>query len=61
MIHTDFTSENWIYADNKVVLFGGTGGLGTRLVRRLGKKYDVAKVGSKDVDICDAIQVRNFI
>jgi len=61
MIHTDFTSENWIYADNKVVVFGGTGGVGSRLVRYLSKDYNVGKVGSKDVDICNAPAVESFL
>lgn len=61
MIHTDFSSENWFYADNKVVVFGGTGGLGSRLVRYLSKDYDVGKVGSKDVDLRDAPKVESFL
>ena len=61
MIHTDFNSENWFYADNKVVVFGGTGALGSRLVRYLSKDYDVGKLGSKDIDLCDAPKVQSFL
>ena len=33
----------------KLIVFGGTGGLGQKLIPFLEKKYDVTSVGSKDV------------
>ena len=61
MIHTDFTSENWAYADKKVFIFGGTGGLGSRLARYLARDYDVAKLGSEKVNLLDGDAVKKFI
>lgn len=44
----------------KMVVFGGTGGLGEKLLPLLTKKYNVISLGSKDVDITDFNQVLNF-
>jgi NAD(P)-dependent dehydrogenase (short-subunit alcohol dehydrogenase family) len=35
----------------KLIVFGGTGGLGQKLIPFLEKKYSVTSVGSKDIDI----------
>jgi NAD(P)-dependent dehydrogenase (short-subunit alcohol dehydrogenase family) len=44
----------------KIVVFGGTGGLGSKLVPFLEKKYDVTSVGSKDVDITSFSEVQKY-
>ncbi len=44
----------------KIVVFGGTGGLGKKLIPYLEKKYDVISLGSKNVDITDLKQVKKF-
>ena len=38
----------------KLALFGGSGGLGIKLIPLLEKKYDVIKLSSKDLDVRDA-------
>jgi len=43
-----------------LVLFGGTGGLGSKLVPLLQKKYNVISVGSKDVNLESENEVRHF-
>ena len=44
----------------KLVVFGGTGGLGIKLIPFLEKKYEVISIGSKSVDITDFNQVKKF-
>ena len=44
----------------KIVVFGGTGGLGSKLIPFLEKKYDVTSVGSKDVDITSFSEVQKY-
>lgn len=44
----------------KIVVFGGTGGLGSKLVPYLKEKYDVLALGSKDVDITSFNDVKQF-
>jgi NAD(P)-dependent dehydrogenase (short-subunit alcohol dehydrogenase family) len=44
----------------KIVVFGGTGGLGQKLIPLLKEKYEVTSVGSKDVDITSFEQVKKF-
>lgn len=44
----------------KIVVFGGTGGLGKKLVPLLRQKYDVISVGSTDVDIRSFYDVQKF-
>ena len=44
----------------KLILFGGTGGLGQKLIPFLEKKYDVTAVGSKDVDITSFSEVQKY-
>jgi NADP-dependent 3-hydroxy acid dehydrogenase YdfG len=44
----------------KIVVFGGTGGLGKKLVPFLQEKYQVTSVGSKIVDITSFEQVQKF-
>jgi len=44
----------------KIIVFGGTGGLGSKLVPLLEQKYNVVSVGSKDVDIISFDAVKHF-
>ena len=44
----------------KLILFGGTGGLGQKLIPFLEKKYNVTSVGSKDVDITSFSEVQKY-
>jgi NAD(P)-dependent dehydrogenase (short-subunit alcohol dehydrogenase family) len=44
----------------KIVVFGGTGGLGSKLIPFLEKKYDVTSVGSKNVDITSFGEVQKY-
>lgn len=44
----------------KIVVFGGTGGLGSKLIPFLEKKYNVTSVGSKDVDITSFSEVQKY-
>jgi len=44
----------------KLILFGGTGGLGQKLIPFLEKKYDVTAVGSKDVNITSFSEVQKY-
>ena len=43
-----------------IVVFGGTGGLGSKLVPFLNKKYNVISLGSKDVDVFNLKEVKEF-
>jgi len=43
-----------------IAVFGGTGGLGTKLVPLLRENYDVISLGSKDVDVINFYEVLNF-
>ncbi len=44
----------------KIIVFGGTGGLGSKLIPLLQKKYEVVSIGSKDVDITSFTSVKNY-
>ena len=44
----------------KLVIFGGTGGLGNQLVKKLESDYDLISLGSKDVDITNFLEVKKF-
>lgn len=44
----------------KIVVFGGTGGLGQKLIPLLKERYGVTSIGSKDVDITSFEQVKKF-
>ena len=44
----------------KIVVFGGKGGLGTKLVPLLKEKYEVIDLSSKDVDVTNPKEVNNF-
>ena len=44
----------------KIVVFGGTGGLGKKLIPLLEEKYTVISIGSKEVDITEFNQVQQF-
>jgi len=43
-----------------LALFGGTGGLGTKLTPMLEEKYNVISLGSKDINITDLNEVLDF-
>jgi NAD(P)-dependent dehydrogenase (short-subunit alcohol dehydrogenase family) len=44
----------------KLVLFGATGGLGTKLCDYLKEDYDLVAMGSRDLDLCNKKEVDNF-
>jgi NADP-dependent 3-hydroxy acid dehydrogenase YdfG len=44
----------------KIVVFGGTGGVGQKLIPFLEQKYQVTALGSKDVDVTSFEKVKNF-
>lgn len=44
----------------KIVVFGGTGGVGQKLIPFLEQKYLVTVLGSKDVDVTSFEKVKNF-
>ena len=44
----------------KLVIFGGSGGLGKPLSEKLKSDYDVVALSSKDVDVTDYNEVRDF-
>jgi NAD(P)-dependent dehydrogenase (short-subunit alcohol dehydrogenase family) len=44
----------------RLIVFGGTGGLGQKLIPFLEKKYNVTSVGSKEVDITSFNEVQKY-
>lgn len=44
----------------KIVVFGGTGGVGQKLMPFLEQKYSVTTLGSKDVDVTSFEKVKDF-
>jgi NAD(P)-dependent dehydrogenase (short-subunit alcohol dehydrogenase family) len=48
------------YNMKKIAVFGGTGGLGIKLIPLLEKKYSVIVIGSKDVDVKNPSQTIKF-
>ena len=44
----------------KIIIFGGTGGLGAKLIPLLQNKYEVVSIGSKDVDVTSFSSVKKF-
>ena len=44
----------------KIVVFGGTGGVGQKLIPFLEQKYLVTVLGSKDVDVTSFVDVQSF-
>jgi NAD(P)-dependent dehydrogenase (short-subunit alcohol dehydrogenase family) len=44
----------------KIAVFGGTGGIGEKLIPFLENKYEVFSIGSKDVDITSLEQTKEF-
>lgn len=44
----------------KIVVFGGTGGLGIKLIPYLKKKYEVTVLGSRDVNVTNFTEVKEF-
>jgi acetoacetyl-CoA reductase len=45
----------------KILLFGGTGGLGTKLQQYLNKNYECISIGSKTCDVTDEMNVKTFL
>lgn len=45
----------------KVLLFGGTGGLGKQLIKEIESKYECISVGSKECDVTDENKVKDVI
>tara|TARA_B100000287_G_scaffold430616_1_gene486205 strand:+ start:35 stop:682 length:648 start_codon:yes stop_codon:yes gene_type:complete len=43
-----------------IAIFGGTGGLGKQLVEKLESDYTIFALGSKDVDVTNFLEVKNF-
>jgi NADP-dependent 3-hydroxy acid dehydrogenase YdfG len=44
----------------KIVVFGGTGGVGKKLISFLEQKYQVTTLGSKDVDVTSFEKLKDF-
>jgi NAD(P)-dependent dehydrogenase (short-subunit alcohol dehydrogenase family) len=45
----------------KILLFGGTGGLGSKLQEYLNKNYECVSIGSKTCDVTDEVSVKKFL
>lgn len=45
----------------KILLFGGTGGLGSKLQEYLSKNYECTSIGSKICDVTDEVSVKKFL
>jgi dTDP-4-dehydrorhamnose reductase len=45
----------------KILLFGGTGGLGTKLQEYLKDSFECVSIGSKDCDVTNDEDVKNFV
>ena len=45
----------------KIVVFGGTGGVGQKLIPFLEQKYQVTALGSKNVDVTSFEELKNFL
>jgi NAD(P)-dependent dehydrogenase (short-subunit alcohol dehydrogenase family) len=45
----------------KILLFGGTGGIGTKICEILGQKHECVSIGSKICDVTDEKQVKSLI
>ena len=45
----------------KVLLIGGTGGLGIQLSEYLKSEYECVSIGSKDCDVTNDEDVKNFV
>lgn len=45
----------------KILLFGGTGGLGSKLQEHLSENYECVSIGSKKCDVTDEISVKKFL
>ena len=61
MEYYDWTSLEWVYEENKVLLFGGTGGIGTKLRNYLARDFNVLPLGSREVDVTDQDKVSKVI
>jgi dTDP-4-dehydrorhamnose reductase len=44
----------------KILLFGGTGGIGTKICEILGKKYQFVSIGSKICDVTHEESVKQY-
>jgi len=44
----------------KILIIGGSGGLGSQLSNKLKIKYDVTSIGSKDLDVRDILQCEKY-
>jgi len=45
----------------KILLFGGTGGLGSKLQEYLSERYECISIGSKTCDVTDEVRVKKFL
>jgi dTDP-4-dehydrorhamnose reductase len=45
----------------KILLFGGTGGIGSKLQEHLSKNYECVSIGSKKCDVTDEASVKKFL
>jgi NAD(P)-dependent dehydrogenase (short-subunit alcohol dehydrogenase family) len=45
----------------KILLFGGTGGLGSKLQEYLNKDYECISIGSKTCDVTDELSVKKYL
>lgn len=45
----------------KILLFGGTGGIGSKLQEHLSKNYECVSIGSKKCDVTDEVSVKKFL
>lgn len=45
----------------KILLFGGTGGLGKQVITNLQSDYKCVSIGSKDCDVTDYSQVKSYL
>jgi len=45
----------------KILLIGGTGGLGSKIAKNLENRFECTSVGSKLCDVTDEIKVNNFL
>ena len=62
MKYTDYTKEEWLYNDHlKVVVLGGTGGVGKKVVDLMSPIHEVLSLGSKDIDVRDQEAVNRVL
>ena len=62
MEYFDYTEDKWIYNDGmKIVIIGGTGGIGQKLSPILAREYEVLSVGSKTANLCHFKELKDFM